>query len=157
MSVECLSIMGSMSCCLIITLCAGFYLVAPFDWGDSLSVSLGFDLSHWWQLCSAEPCWPGAYHFLFWCKEGTYISCVLVPVVFGFLKIYLFSYFMYEYTIAIFRHTRRGYWTLLQMVVSHHVVAGDWTQDLWKSSQCWARSPAPSSSFSLKVYDIRFE
>jgi hypothetical protein len=24
----------------------------------------------------------------------------------------------------------------LQMVVSHHVVAGNWTQDLWKSSQC---------------------
>jgi hypothetical protein len=25
---------------------------------------------------------------------------------------------------------------LLQMVVSHHVVAGNWTQDLWKSNQC---------------------
>jgi hypothetical protein len=25
---------------------------------------------------------------------------------------------------------------LLQMVVSHHVVAWNWTQDLWKRSQC---------------------
>jgi hypothetical protein len=24
----------------------------------------------------------------------------------------------------------------LQMVVRHHMVAGNWTQDLWKSSQC---------------------
>jgi hypothetical protein len=26
--------------------------------------------------------------------------------------------------------------TELQMVVSHHVGAGNWTQDLWKCSQC---------------------
>jgi hypothetical protein len=43
-----------------------------------------------------------------------------------FLKIYLFIYFYsYEYTVAIFRHTRRGHWIPLQMVVSHHVVAGN--------------------------------
>ena len=36
-----------------------------------------------------------------------------------FLKIYLFIY--YEYTVAVFRHTSRGH----QMVVSHHVVAGN--------------------------------
>jgi hypothetical protein len=24
----------------------------------------------------------------------------------------------------------------LQMVVSHHVAAGNWAQDLWKNSQC---------------------
>jgi hypothetical protein len=28
-----------------------------------------------------------------------------------------------------------GIWSPLQMVVSHHVVAGNWTQDPWKSSQ----------------------
>jgi hypothetical protein len=37
------------------------------------------------------------------------------------LKIYLF----YEYTVAVFRHTRRGHWIPLQMVGSHHVVAGN--------------------------------
>ena len=40
-----------------------------------------------------------------------------------FLKIYLF----YEYTVAVFRYTRRGHpisLLSLQMVVSHYVVAG---------------------------------
>jgi hypothetical protein len=37
-----------------------------------------------------------------------------------------FFYFMHEYTpIALFRDTRRGHQTPLQMVVSHHVVAGN--------------------------------
>ena len=30
----------------------------------------------------------------------------------------------YEYTVAAFRHTRRGHQIPLQIVVSHHVVAG---------------------------------
>jgi hypothetical protein len=34
----------------------------------------------------------------------------------------LFIYLIYEYTVAL-RHTRRGHWIPLQMVVSHHVVA----------------------------------
>jgi hypothetical protein len=38
----------------------------------------------------------------------------------SFLKIYLFI-FMYEYTVAIFSHTRRGHQIPLQMVVSYHV------------------------------------
>jgi len=41
---------------------------------------------------------------------------------FFFLKIYLFI--IYKYTVAVFRHTRRGHQISLQMVVSHHVVAG---------------------------------
>ena len=53
---------------------------------------------------------------------------------FFFLKIYLFI--TCKYTVAGFRHTRRGRQISLQMVVSHHVVAGIWTQDLWRSSQC---------------------
>jgi len=39
-----------------------------------------------------------------------------------FLKIYLFI--IQKYTVAVFRHTRRGHQISLQMVVSHHVVAG---------------------------------
>jgi hypothetical protein len=39
-----------------------------------------------------------------------------------FFKIYLFI--IYKYTVAVFRHTRRGRQISLQMVVSHHVVAG---------------------------------
>jgi hypothetical protein len=56
------------------------------------------------------------------------------PVFFFFIFIYLF--YVYEYTVAVFRHTRRGHQIPLQMVVSHHVVPGNCTQDLWKSSQC---------------------
>ena len=41
---------------------------------------------------------------------------------FFFLKIYLFI--ICKYTVAVFRHPRRGSQILLQMVVSHHVVAG---------------------------------
>jgi hypothetical protein len=39
----------------------------------------------------------------------------------NFLK-YLF--YIYEYTVAVFKHTRRGRPISLQMVVRHHVVAG---------------------------------
>jgi hypothetical protein len=39
-----------------------------------------------------------------------------------FLKIYLFIYL--KYTVAVLRHSRRGSQISLQMVVSHHVVAG---------------------------------
>jgi hypothetical protein len=42
---------------------------------------------------------------------------------FLFLKIYLF--YVCEYTVAVFRHTRRGLRIPLQMVVSHHVIAGN--------------------------------
>jgi hypothetical protein len=31
--------------------------------------------------------------------------------------------FIYEYTVAVFRHSRRGHRIQLQVVVSHHVVA----------------------------------
>jgi len=33
--------------------------------------------------------------------------------------------YLYDYTVAVFRHTRRGHQIPLQMVVSHHVVAGN--------------------------------
>ena len=40
-----------------------------------------------------------------------------------FFKIYLFN--ICEYIVAVFRHTRRGHQVLLQIVVSHHGVAGN--------------------------------
>jgi hypothetical protein len=43
-------------------------------------------------------------------------------------------YIYYKYTVSVFRHTRRGHQISLQMVVSHHVVAGNWTQDLEEQS-----------------------
>jgi hypothetical protein len=49
--------------------------------------------------------------------------------VLGVLELPCFLFFnylfhLYEYTVAVFRHTRRGHWIPLQMVVSYHVVAG---------------------------------
>ena len=44
-----------------------------------------------------------------------------VVLFFLFLKIYLF----YVFTIALFRHPRRGHQTPLEMVESHHVVGGN--------------------------------
>jgi predicted metal-dependent hydrolase len=45
------------------------------------------------------------------------------PIKSNFLKkIYLFN--VCECTVALFTHTRRGHQIPLQMVVSHHVVAG---------------------------------
>jgi hypothetical protein len=43
------------------------------------------------------------------------------------LSFFLFLRFIYEYeyTIAFFRHTRKGHQISLQMAVSHHVVAGN--------------------------------
>jgi hypothetical protein len=43
---------------------------------------------------------------------------------------------IHKYTVADFRHTRRGCQISLKVGVSHHVVAGIWTQGLRKSSQC---------------------
>jgi hypothetical protein len=40
-----------------------------------------------------------------------------------------------KYTVAVFRHTRRGRQISLLVVVSHHVVARIRTQDFRKSSQ----------------------
>jgi hypothetical protein len=40
----------------------------------------------------------------------------------GFLK-KISLFYVCEYTVAAFRHTRRGHWIPLRMVVSHHVVA----------------------------------
>ena len=54
-----------------------------------------------------------------WCCRQLYFSFTVL-----FLKIYLF--YLYEYTVTVFRHTRRGHWIPLQMVVRHHVVAGNW-------------------------------
>jgi uncharacterized protein YlaI len=40
-----------------------------------------------------------------------------------FIKTYLC--YVCKYTVSVFRHTTRGHQILLQMVVSHHVVAGN--------------------------------
>ena len=36
----------------------------------------------------------------------------------------MYTFYVYEYAVALFRHTRKGRQAPLQMVVSHQVVAG---------------------------------
>jgi hypothetical protein len=50
-------------------------------------------------------------------------ACATTPGAFLFKMIYLF--YLCEYTVAVFRHSRRGHQISLQMVVSHHVVVGN--------------------------------
>ena len=59
-----------------------------------------------------------------------YLLCLCLFLSFErfiYLFIYLFTYLfnVCGYSVAVFRHTRRGHWIPLQMVVSHHVVAGN--------------------------------
>jgi hypothetical protein len=49
---------------------------------------------------------------------------------------FIYLFIIHKYTVAVFRHTRRGRQISLWVVVSHHVVTGIWTHDLQKSSQC---------------------
>jgi hypothetical protein len=56
---------------------------------------------------------------------------------------------MYMSTLSFSSDTpEEGIGSHLQMVVSHHMVAGNWTLDLWKSKQSvsalnrWAITPA---------------
>jgi hypothetical protein len=59
--------------------------------------------------------------FIFMPKDNIGLECSIIKSLF-FLKIYLFI--ICKYTVAVFRHTRRGRQISLRMVVSHHVVAG---------------------------------
>jgi hypothetical protein len=67
-----------------------------------------------------------------------------------------------KYTVAVFRHTRRGRQISLWMVVSHHdAVAGIWTQDLHESSQCsyslsHLASPKPRAFCTLSLHSTNW-
>jgi hypothetical protein len=86
-------------------------------------------------------------------------QCLLfyAPLFFFFLSIFLFFFsssfrFIYlcEYTAAVLRHTRRGRQISLQMVVSHHVVAGNRTRMLLTSE------PSPQPLCSLFHLQLKF-
>jgi hypothetical protein len=73
--------------------------------------------------------------------EMVWLVCLFVCFVFKDLFTIIS-----KYTATVFRRTRRGCRISLRMVVSHHVAARIWTQDLQKSSlNYWAISPALDS------------
>jgi hypothetical protein len=65
------------------------------------------------------------------CKNCCFGLVWFLLLLFCFSFSFLFFFFLkilftiYKYTVAVFRHTRRGHQIPLQMVVSHHVVAGN--------------------------------
>ena len=76
-----------------------------------------------------------------WTMCAWYTGLLLVlffDLVFGFFCFHFLKdlFIICKYTVVVLGHTSRGCQVLLQMVVSHHVAAGIWTQDLRKSSQC---------------------
>jgi hypothetical protein len=56
----------------------------------------------------------------------------------------------YVYECSVFMHSRRWNQIPLQMIVSHRVVAGIWTQDLWKIS--WSSQLLSHLSSSQQVF-----
>ena len=56
---------------------------------------------------------------------GTLHSALLSSFCCTFLKRVIYIFYIYDYTVSVFRHTRREDWIPLQMVVSHHLVAGN--------------------------------
>ena len=57
---------------------------------------------------------------------NTAMACLLwfAELSFFFLR-FIYSFNVYEYTVAVLRRTRRGHRIPLQMIVSYHVVAGN--------------------------------
>ena len=92
-----------------------------------LSVDLSLSLR---ELCSSLPPQPSpkpeSYNFPPQNCSALSVHCIRVKYNIYHHGNFLFlGFILYEYTAAVFRHTRRRHQILLQMVVSHHVVAGN--------------------------------
>ena len=65
---------------------------------------------------------PHLLHALVWSDmPGRFAICGFCSL----LKDVFVFFYVREYTVSLFRHTRRGHQISLQMVVSHHVAAGN--------------------------------
>jgi hypothetical protein len=101
-------------------------------WGASMSLEWKLEGSISFIICQGNEVLLGQRDFKI---NSSFSFWNFDSLIFFFLKIYLFI--ICKYTVAVFRHTRRGRQILLQVVVSHHMVAGIWTHDLQKSSRCF--------------------
>jgi hypothetical protein len=70
----------------------------------------------WDKVSLCSPGWPGT-HSLYMDQ----VSPKLTENLFSFEDLFII---IHKYTVAVFRHTRRAHQIPLQMVVSHHGVAG---------------------------------
>jgi hypothetical protein len=62
---------------------------------------------------------------------ASFNALIILDLLIYFMYIY---FYVYTYLFYVFMHTRGGHQIPLEMVMSHHVITGNWTQDLWKSS-----------------------
>jgi hypothetical protein len=60
----------------------------------------------------------------YWLAHHSLFSLLSFFFKFFFLRFIYFFFIICKYTVAVFRHSRRGSQISLRMVVSHHVVAG---------------------------------
>ena len=127
----------------------GIYRPAPGPLDVYIVIRLGFLWDSWlWEqvgLCLSclplgvfSSCWNALSNFNMRIFASPCFTCqVLLSLISLLKKKYLF--YVYEYTVIVFRHNRRGHLIPLQMAVSCYVVAGNWIQVFWKSRQCSER------------------
>jgi hypothetical protein len=77
------------------------------------------------------------------------VSSLQTWLIFFFVNIIYLLLFIQVHHSHLQTHTRRGHQIPWKMVVSHHVVAGNWTQDPWKSSQCSEPTLQPKHDFLI--------
>ena len=78
------------------------------------------------------------------------------PTTPSFLDLFIHVFSVYK--CFVFRRTRKGNQISLQMVVSYRVAAGNWTQDLWESSQVLLTTEPrlqPHTFFLIKTNSLK--
>ena len=104
-----------------------------------LQVSEKLDVSKVWCKCEPWNKYPRHHRYLQWWKsthkEGEHQDWKQCGKTF-FIDSFYYLFYVCEFIVNFFRHTRRGHGIPLEMVESHHMEAGIWTEDLWKRSQC---------------------
>ena len=74
----------------------------------------------YWAVTALYLATSGQPQYIYWASNTSTPGCENVPV-----NMTCDPMIVCEYTVAVFRHTRRGLQIPLPMVVSHHVVAGN--------------------------------
>ena len=91
---------------------------------------------------------------LFWCVWSARTHTYIHSGTHAYIKYnFLTDLFVWMICLHVYLKVSRGHWIPLQMVVSHHVVAGNWTQDLWKNTVLLTAEPSlQPQGFILKKY-----
>lgn len=109
-----------------------------------------FNYTHVWARLGQVELYDSDIHRVNseWQKWSYLYIFLLLLILKNIFKVHLF--YLYEYTVAVFQHTRRGYQIALQMVTSHHAVAGiefRISRRTIGAPNCWAIFPGPEMKF----------